>query len=182
MNPNSYTLDSIMELHKLTSDSLTIAIRAAKKPEIFKAKELFADIGFPDVGDEETERQIQSSRKESQDLYVLLLWAVFERFIIDHAQTKLIHFIASCCPEAPKSARTATKNAIEYCNIDTLLDVFKAFVDPKLIGNAKQIKDYRDWVAHRNPRKLPDANTTPKSAHAVLSNIIRAITALESPN
>ncbi len=59
--------------------------------------------------------------------------------------------------------------------MDDVLDLFKPLVDPDQIGIAKQIKDYRDWIAHRNPNQPPPAQTEPRTANSVLAAIIEAI-------
>jgi hypothetical protein len=59
--------------------------------------------------------------------------------------------------------------------LDDLLDLFKSLVEVDKIGVAKQIKDYRDWIAHRNPKRLPPAQTEPRTAYSVLAAIIDAI-------
>ncbi len=41
-----------------------------------------------------------------------------------------------------------------------------------LLGQAKQIKQYRDWVAHRNVSKAVPANVPPKKAYEILSEIL----------
>jgi hypothetical protein len=48
--------------------------------------------------------------------------------------------------------------------------------DKNLIGQAKQILEYRDWIAHgRNPDKYPSANITPKFAYNTLSEIVKQL-------
>jgi hypothetical protein len=68
---------------------------------------------------------------------------------------------------------------MEYWKTGDVLDIFKGIVDPNLIGNAKQIKDYRDWVAHRNPRRPSPTKTDPASAYTVLQQILQRVMASE---
>ena len=50
--------------------------------------------------------------------------------------------------------------------------MFKEITDPNLIGNAKQVKQYRDWVAHRNIDKGSPPKVAPQSAYQILSKIL----------
>jgi len=45
-----------------------------------------------------------------------------------------------------------------------------------LIGQAKQILVYRDWVAHgKNPNKHPSSNVRAKFAYNTLNNIVETL-------
>ena len=61
---------------------------------------------------------------------------------------------------------------MEYWRIADVLDLLKEHVDSDLIGQAKQIKQYRDWVAHRNMVKGVPADIPPQSAYIILSEIL----------
>jgi hypothetical protein len=45
------------------------------------------------------------------------------------------------------------------------------------LGDAKNVKRYRDWVAHRNERRGHNGKTDPKFAYNTLSQIVDAIIA-----
>ncbi len=70
-----------------------------------------------------------------------------------------------------ETMRKAISKNIEYWKIDEILDVLKVIIDPDLIGQAKQIKKYRDWVAHRNIKKKSPPNVVPERAYSVLAEI-----------
>lgn len=171
MNTDTNVLDPVIQSYFVTASSLSVW----QKIKPLTHRDAFQKAGLPDIGPDETLKQIEKSREESKNLYVLCLWAVFERFLIDHAQNRFIHTIAGPAGSLPKAARDAAFNAVESCRTETILDILKAVVDPNLIGYAKQIKDYRDWVAHRNPKRLPDARIEPLSAYIGLSKIINII-------
>jgi hypothetical protein len=63
----------------------------------------------------------------------------------------------------------------EYWRINDVLDLFKVIIDPALIGEAKTVKKYRDWIAHKNLAKPPPQNVLPVYAHRVLSEIVRLL-------
>jgi hypothetical protein len=58
--------------------------------------------------------------------------------------------------------------------LDDSLDILKGIVDPARIGQAKQVKQFRDWVAHKNPRNIPPA-VDPATAYQLLSELIVAM-------
>jgi predicted transcriptional regulator len=44
-----------------------------------------------------------------------------------------------------------------------------------LIGSAKQILEYRNWVAHRNPKKRSPVRIVPNMAYDTLNEIIETL-------
>lgn len=48
-------------------------------------------------------------------------------------------------------------------------------VDANLLGNAKQVKNYRDWVAHKNVKKGQPTNVSPQAAYRILTRILEKI-------
>jgi len=67
------------------------------------------------------------------------------------------------------------EHEMEYWKSDDILNMFKSLIDSDLIGQAKQVKQYRDWVAHRNISKGAPANVPPKKAYEILSEILRGL-------
>ena len=47
-----------------------------------------------------------------------------------------------------------------------------------LLGHAKQIKQFRDWVVHRNPNKPAPSKTDPATAYRVFKDIITQVKGL----
>jgi hypothetical protein len=102
------------------------------------------------------------------------LWAWFERYLIEFIQAKAA--IASSSPaEFAQRLQARITQAIEYWRPDDLLDLFKTVTDANRIGTAKQIKDYRDWIAHRNPKRQAPAQTEPANAYSLFLEIIDAV-------
>ena len=59
--------------------------------------------------------------------------------------------------------------------IEDVLDLFKRDIDAQLIGDAKNIKKHRDWIAHRNPRRPSPGAVTPAFAYKILSEALAHI-------
>ncbi|MGO9264660.1 MAG: hypothetical protein ACLQBA_07185 [Candidatus Binataceae bacterium] len=105
----------------------------------------------------------------------MALWAWFERHLIEYAKLRA-GVVETTNPLAfAQELKSKVTKEIEHWRIDELLDVFKSIVEGKQIGIAKQVKDYRDWIAHRNPNRLPPAQTDPTAAYSLLATIIDAI-------
>ncbi|MGI4858226.1 MAG: hypothetical protein ACRYHA_15210, partial [Janthinobacterium lividum] len=48
-------------------------------------------------------------------------------------------------------------------------------VGDDLLRSTQAIKKYRDWVAHRNPKKAPPPRTDPSHTFDVLSSVVAKI-------
>ncbi len=64
---------------------------------------------------------------------------------------------------------------IERWRASDLLDLLKGTADEDPIMRAEQVKQYRDWVAHRNPAKPPSARVDAKTAFTVLESLLAAL-------
>lgn len=95
---------------------------------------------------------IRESENTIKDLFLIEIFSCFERFLRDKYLECLD--LDNCA----YAKETILKN-IEYIKIDEILESLKKTIDPNIIGNLKQIKKYRDWVAHgRNMQKPPPIN------------------------
>jgi hypothetical protein len=97
--------------------------------------------------------------EEIEGLLVLGLWAAAEQFLREYLREK-------CSVLKPQSQPASFADLLWYkhlCDdveqwkIGDLLDFLKDSLShprlPKLIGDAKHILMYRNWVAHANPKK-----------------------------
>ena len=97
--------------------------------------------------------EVRSVKETVEDLFILEIFSCFERFL----RNKLYECLKlkDCVFDSEKIL-----NHIEYMKIDDLLDSLKVIVDSHTVGWLKQIKQYRDWIAHgRNPQKPPPVKT-----------------------
>jgi len=117
---------------------------------------------------------IDQATEVADDLAIVALWAWFERYLIEFTQTMVV--IASPSPaDFAEHLQVRITKEIERWPADSLLDLFKSVIDANKIGIAKQIKDYRDWIAHRNVNRRPPAKTEPANAYSLLLAIIDAV-------
>jgi hypothetical protein len=121
-----------------------------------------------------TER-IQRSRDESDDFVILSLWVAFERMILSYLREKGRGLLAVQPASLAGELYGKFESDIEYWRIEDVLDLFKQDIDGRLIGDTKNIKKHRDWIAHRNPRRPSPGTVTPAFAYKILSEVLECI-------
>ncbi len=185
-------LPAMWEAFETSESALKVAMKAIRQPhsqkvdcqdELFKYQRrlLNKTTLFPIPTD--AELLITNSEIESQDLFILGLWATFERFIRMYLQQKSLVIQQYVQPATQgHSFYQYLYKEIEFWKPTEILDFLKESLfttpsDRHLIGLAKQILAYRDWVAHgKNPHKLPSAtHLKPKQAYDALNQIIKTL-------
>ncbi len=171
MSSRENPLDLVLMTYETTKDCLKIAdkVRFQGNVALMKRTKL---ILLPEA---EATDQIKACHDETENFAVLSLWAVFERFVVEYLIKKGEPLQDIRPANLAKGIYETFESAVERGRINDTLDLLKEIVDPKLIGNAKNIKKYRDWVAHKNPKRGPMSKTDPKFVHHILSEIIQII-------
>jgi hypothetical protein len=142
---------------------------------------LISHTQFANVADNDKRLAISEASEQAADLVVLALFATFERFIIDHLQLANERLSVGYPTEYSQRLANKFRDEVEFWKLDSVLDLFKGEIDSALMGRAKQIKDYRDWIAHRNPKRTPAVQIEPDVAFEVLSKIIGQIRNKHTP-
>ncbi|ETR67983.1 MAG: hypothetical protein OMM_10993 [Candidatus Magnetoglobus multicellularis str. Araruama] len=88
--------------------------------------------------------EIDDEMEAIKDLFIIDAFAAFERLL----RKRVLDSLESQKNELSANLVQVVRNESEFIKIETLLDVLKNFVDSNRIGLIKQIKRYRDWVAH----------------------------------
>jgi hypothetical protein len=161
------SLEDVWNSYRVTVDSMKVAERAIDR----QYSDLFNSTDFA----KRTLEEVSKGRNDADDLFVLALWAVFERTLRDYLAAEGPKPLES--EGNPFHSRLSGKirHDMEYWRNEDVLDVFKSVTDNRLIGHAKQIKRYRDWVAHRNPRHTRPASVTPRNAYKTLMEIVSTL-------
>ena len=161
-------LDYIWQTYQVTRDCLKVAQRSVSKKDL----RLLSKTKFIGMSEEQAGNWISKSRNNSDDYIILSLWAAFERIMIGYLQKQGKKILDDPPSDFNKKVYDKIESEIEYWRINDILDIFKDLIDSNLIGNVKQIKAYRDWIAHRNIKKGAPPNVLPQTAYKVLSEII----------
>ncbi|MFH1114979.1 MAG: hypothetical protein V1792_13795 [Pseudomonadota bacterium] len=168
-------LDEVWTGYQVALDCHRMAKKmAARGEEAFLAKTVFVEMSL-----DQAEQSIDHSRHELDNWVVLTLWAQFEHFLISYVREKG-GLLSQTRPEA-FAAKLQDKfdREVGDWKRSEILDLFKGIVETDLIGQAKQIKEYRDWVAHKSRRRQPSSRTSPKLAFEVLKAIIDKVRVVE---
>lgn len=164
-------VESAWQSYQTTLDCLRIATHAVSINEMV----LLEKTGFVGFSLQDAHRQIAVSRSNADDYVVLAMWAAFERVLLAAVQNESQRMLEGSPSDLTTAVHGKMVQEIEYWRIDQVLDLFKEVVDANLIGQAKQIKQYRDWVAHRNTKKASPPIIAPQSAYVILTEILRRL-------
>jgi len=176
---NSNPLPPIWQAYKTAQDSFRIAKRAIKTEYPPARQRLLQRTEMETQSITEAECLLEKSNKESDALFVLTLWATFERFIRDDLQKRGQILCQTNPPDLGISIYEHFEKEVEFWKPVEILDFLKKRLfktQPDLIGHAKQVLAYRDWVAHgKNPKNLPSATQHPKDVFNTLNEIVETL-------
>jgi len=112
--------------------------------------------------------------RKTEEYTVLQLWTIFERNFFE--LTKQYIFANNDEGTLKYAIEEKTAEKLERWPLDEILDLYKTIIDSNTVGMIKQIKRYRDWLVHKNPKKGTPGKITHKDAYIYLSNFLRFIT------
>jgi hypothetical protein len=170
----SNPLDPIWQAYQISMGSFKITHRAIKQQQV----NLINNLPWPI--DSSTPQEITQAQKEIEALFVFSLWATFERFVITYLQNKGAALQQHVVPSDLASPfYEHLKKEIEFWKTDDMLDLLKQIssIDKNLMGQAKAILRYRNWIAHgKDTHKAAFVNVmTPVYAHRVLDEIVNIL-------
>lgn len=170
-------LDPVYKAFSVASDCFTVATHTIE----LRHEDLIRRTQFIGAAPAEANATVAGAARQAADLAILALFATFERFVIEHLQTAN-RLLAAGYPQRYAS-RLAEKfeSEVEYWRFVEILNLFKGDIDARLLGKVKQIKQYRDWIAHRNPNKPVPPQATPETAFDVLTQMIEQIRLTHTP-
>jgi hypothetical protein len=109
------------------------------------------------------------------DLCVLLLFSVFEATVRERVLADVERELPPLHHAALRQAVAAMKEAIEHGSFYKVLDPYKE-LDADLIEEVRQVRRYRNWVAHGRRGEQPDT-VDPRTAHVRLQRFLDRLTA-----
>lgn len=169
----------VLLAYMTTQESYKIAKRATKTRETKIRQRLLQRTHLETKTVIDAEGIIEDSKEETDALFVLGIWAAFERFIRDDLQKRGQILCHSNPPILGSAIYKQLEKEIEFWKPAEMLDCLKEslFKDKmNLIGHAKQVLAYRDWVAHgKNPKNPPSTDMQPLSAYNTLNEIVETL-------
>jgi hypothetical protein len=176
MNFNN-PLDPVYKAFAVANDCFKVATRTIQ----IQHEELIRRTQFIEATPEEANTALEDAAKQAADLAILALFATFERFVIEHLQTANRLLAAGYPQQYANKLAEKFESEVEYWRFSEILNLFKGEVDSDLIGQVKQIKQYRDWIAHQNPSKPTPTQAAPETAFDVLTRMIEQIRQTHTP-
>ncbi|MBM4023833.1 MAG: hypothetical protein FJ280_00275 [Planctomycetes bacterium] len=118
---------------------------------------------------------IARSQEEIDDLTVLSLCAIFERRIITLVQGKGRGILEEPPLDLSEQVHAKFVDAVERWRIDDFISLLERYVGRDLSKDTRSVVAYRNWVAHRNPKRQPEKKTEPQTAYDVLTQFLDRI-------
>ena len=168
---SSRPLERVWTAYLITKDALRVSQRASIKHE----RQLFNDLQVLQSAPKKAESALTAARERADEFVILAMWAEFERYLIEFFETRTSSLRTRSPRVLWRKLGIHISQGVENWKGDERLDLLKGFVDPQRVGQAKQVKEFRDWVAHKNPRKKPSAIVDPVTAYQLLSEILAVL-------
>lgn len=161
-------LQEIMQWYKLTIESQRITLKILNSsPELVPLDSSLAEYKLS-----EAKEILLKAENELNDLTVLSLVAVFEQLVIDYLKDLGRETIKKEEEILSKSVlKYALKNSDRW-HFKDILDIFKSIISNELVGNVKQVYDYRNWVAHGKKETTSVTKIDPDIAYDRLSEFL----------
>lgn len=164
---NNKVVKDVFSVYEVIKDSIKVTRRS-----INKGYELHNRTVFFGEQKEKILSRIDGVEKELDDIMILSLFASFERELRISIQS-VIDNNTNKVNTTFENIISLTKESIERWTVTDMIDSLKDVVDDDLRSIAKQIYEYRNWVAHgKNKEKLPSIRTDPKTVQIKLCDFI----------
>jgi hypothetical protein len=175
----SNPLPPVWEKYQMAVDGLKVIKRAVKTQNEKDRRRLlqrtFIIKQTPDVDNVDT--VAESAEAEVQALFVVKLWAVFERFLRAYLQQKCVILKNITPTDLGDGIYDHFFKEVDYWKPDEILDFLKLNVlknNEQLAGSAKDIYRYRSDIVHENQ---PTKTIYPDFAHTTLDRIVKILLA-----
>lgn len=163
-------LDAILTWYTTAKDSIRVTRRVVTKNI---AGAVVAKHAFYGRAAADNESALEQAQEELDRLVVLALVATFERTLRDHLASLSVVAAATGVPLHDQVRDEIIKD-MEFWNISSRVIELFGTVDANLRGQAKQIIDYRNWVAHgQTQNQPPPIVMSPPKAHQWLTEFLR---------
>jgi len=171
----------LRQLYETAQDSFTITKRAVKTTEPKARQRLLQRTDLETPTSLEAERVIADSETEVNTLFVVAMWATFERFLRDYLQYKGQALQQHLTPaDLAAEMYSHFQKEVEFWRPEEILEFLKRSLlktQPHLAGEAKNIYNYRNWVAHGKNTQTNMSPLPPRVAYATLTTIVEILLA-----
>jgi hypothetical protein len=173
MKSSRRVLEKVWTAYLITQDALKVSQRASVRRE----RHLFKDLEVLQSAPSAAEAALRTARERADEFVILAMWAEFERNVIEFLEARTESLRSKTPRLLWRLLGSHISQGVEYWKADDRLDLLKGFVEPYRVGQAKQVREFRDWVAHKNPRRLPSTRVDPASTYQLLREILAKLDA-----
>lgn len=167
-------MNEIWAWYEAARDSLRLALHiAASVPSSALSTDIIPRKSiFQSAPSDEVKQKLQKAQQELDDLTIVALWASFEQQVLDHIEQVVHRTLKQKRKDRlqQRVLQACLKNS-RYWHFKEVLDLYKAIIDPQLVGNVKQVLQYRNWVAHGRTSPMPP-NIMPRAAYERLKDFL----------
>ncbi len=161
-------LQEVYNSYRISSDNHKVVIKLLNEdPKSFPENIDIASLSISDA-----KESLDSAYTELQDLTIVSLIAIFEKIIIKHIFDICIKDSSLLKDEFSKTAMEYVTKLKDRWSLMNILDIYKSIVSSNVVGEIKQIIEYRNWVAHGKKNNKP-LSLSPEIAYQRLSAFIK---------
>lgn len=181
---NSNPLPPVWEAYKITKDALKVVKRSVKTRNTTDRQRLLQRTLIfnqqPNVSN--VDNISNAAELEVDELFVVDLWATFERFLRSYLQNKGFLLTSITPADLGEAIYSHFFEEVEYWKPDEILDFLKLNLlkhNPQLAGEAKAIYHYRSWIVHGKSDRTSNKSSpiSTEMAYATLDDIIQILLA-----
>jgi hypothetical protein len=159
-------LDQIYKNYTLIKDSIKITKRSVFK----NYNDLYQKTSIANERIDSVTSSLDTAQDDLDDLMILALYSYFEKSLREFVIQKFSTYNSTLDSQIISKMQALSKREIDRWKMTALIDLFNPVLDPRKLGNIKQINDYRNWIAHgKKSDNLPPATIDPKSAFDLLN-------------
>jgi hypothetical protein len=161
-------LDSVIDWYRVIKDSQAVLLHLTKlHPNAVPSDSLFAGRTLEDA-----KALLQKASDEVDDLTIVSLVSVFEQTILDYLTDVTKTLQLNQPGPFPLQVLSYGLERSERWYFPDVLDFFKVIVATEIVGQVKQIYQYRNFVAHGKKGAKP-VSSDPLTAYKKLSIFLK---------
>ncbi len=165
---NEQIINEVFSVYEVMKDSIKVTKRTINK-DLYMLHNRTVFLGERKVS---ILQKITKVELELDDIMILSMFASFERELRSSIQA-IIDSNTNKINETLIKLVSLTTESIERWTIADMIDALADVVVPESRSKAKQIYEYRNWVAHgKDQSKLPSIRTDPKTVQVTLSDFM----------
>ena len=170
------TIQHVDKTLNMMLDALQVAARGVQHSQQsvveLPIETLLANTCFAEEPIDVLRKNIQTCRQAAEDFAILTMWIAFEQHLMDRLVAECQKMQDSIASDFNNDVFKRVSTMVKYWRVDDALDLIKPLVGSDMVGQAKQIKRYRDWIAHRNPDKARPSKPDVDTVQLVLTQLI----------